>query len=93
MQFSNIVLHIGDFHYMKENFKVIGHLVRSSGFEDVIFQSGVCTSESLEGVLGGSHYNRAWRVHQPMLEALERLLYQRFLHEEKPRMSKDTALC
>ena len=43
---------------MKENFKVLGHLVRSSGFEDVIFQSG-----SLEGVLGGSHYNRAWRVH------------------------------
>ena len=34
--FSNIVIHIGDFHYIKENFKVIGKLIRSSGFEDII---------------------------------------------------------
>ena len=45
--------HIGDFHYTKENFKVIGKLIRSSEFEDVIYQSGVCTSGSLESVLGG----------------------------------------
>ena len=88
-QSSNIVLHIGDFHYMKEKFKFLGHLVRSSGFEDVIFQSRVCTSGSLEGVLVGSHYNRTWRVHQPMLEALERLLYERFLQDEKPKISKE----
>ena len=87
--FSNIVIHIGDFHYIKENFKVIGKLIRSSGFEDIIYQSGECTSGSLEGVLGGSHYNRAWRVHQPMLEALDRLLYERFILEEKADISSE----
>ena len=86
---SNTVIHIGDFHYIKENFKVIGKLIRSSGFEDIIYQSGVCTSGSLEGMLGGSHYNRAWCVHQPMLEALERLLYERFIQEEKPHISSE----
>jgi hypothetical protein len=44
---------------MKENFGVIGKIVKGSGFEDVIFQAGVCSTRSLNGVLMGSHYNRA----------------------------------
>ena len=34
----------------------------------------MCTSGSLKGVLSGSQYNRAWRIHH----ALERLLVIRF---------------
>ena len=34
---------------------------------------------SLNGVLAGSHYNRCWTVHAHLSEALERLLFQRFL--------------
>ena len=34
-----------------------------SGFEDVAFQSNLCTSGSLHGVMSGTHYNRAWIVH------------------------------
>ena len=56
--FKNVMIHLGDFHFMKENFGVIGKLIAGSGFEDVIFQSNVCASGSLEGVLAGSHYNR-----------------------------------
>ena len=44
--FKNIVIHLGDFHFMKENFKVIGNFVKGSGFEDVIYQASVCTSGS-----------------------------------------------
>ena len=57
-------------------------LVKDSGFEDIVFQSGVCTSGSLQGVLLGSHYNRGWTVHNAVSEALERLLLQRFLYDE-----------
>ena len=42
-KFSKIVLHIGDFHLMKEVFTMLGTLVKGSGFEDVIFQAGVCS--------------------------------------------------
>ena len=65
-------------------FQVLGTLVRDSGFEDVIFSSNICSSGSLQGVLAGSHYNRAWFVHEIFAEALERLLLTRFLVEEKP---------
>ena len=65
-------------------FQVLGILVRDSGFEDVIFSSNICSSGSLQGVLAGSHYNRAWFVHKIFEEALEQLLLTRFLVEEKP---------
>ena len=34
--FANIVIHPGDFHFLKENFKVIGCFISNSGFEDII---------------------------------------------------------
>ena len=34
-QFSNVVLHIADFCFMKEIFKVNQHIVRLSDFEDI----------------------------------------------------------
>jgi len=62
-------------------FKVIGRFVCDSGFENILFQSELCTSGSLNGVLCGSHYNRSWVVHNAVSEALERLLLFRFLGE------------
>ena len=61
-------------------------MVCDSGFEDVIYSSNVCSSGSLQGVLAGSHYNRAWFVHGNFSEVLERLLLTRFLVEEKPNI-------
>ena len=69
--------------------QILGLLVEGSGFEEVIYQSGICTSGSLSGALAGSHYNRAWRIHQTMCEAMERLLLKRFLHEIKPDVSDE----
>ena len=79
--FDNIIIHLGDFHFMKEIFSVLGMLVKGSGFEDIVFQSNLSSSGSLNGVLNGSCYNRCWKVHQHYAEALERLLYLRFLEE------------
>ena len=80
--FSNVVLHLGDFHFMKEIFTIIGNLVSGSGFEDIVFQAGVCSSGSLNGVLSGSHYNRGWTIHSVLSEALERLSFSMFLEQE-----------
>ena len=82
--FKNIVIHLGDFHFMKENFKVTGNFVKDSGFEDVIYQASVCTSGSLNSAMSGSHYNRGWIINIVTSEALERLLLKRFLQEIKP---------
>ena len=73
------MIHLGDFHYMKEGFILMGKFIGGSGFENVIFQSGTCSSGSMNGVISGSHYNRSWAVHGLFSEALERLLFERFL--------------
>ena len=73
------MIHLGDFHYMKEGFILMGKLIGGSGFEDVIFQAGICSSGSMNGVISGSHYNRSWAVHGLFSEALGRLLFERFL--------------
>ena len=49
---------------------VIGSLINGSGFQDLICQPKVCNSESLEGVVAGSHYNRCWYIHSTISEAL-----------------------
>ena len=77
--FDNVIVHLGDFHFMKEIFTVLGKLVKGSGFEEVVFQSNLSTSGSLNGVLSGSRHNRYWKVHEHFVEALERLLQERFL--------------
>ena len=40
-------------------------------FRDVVFQSGICSSGSLNGILVGSHYNWAWAIHSS-----KRILWQ-----------------
>ena len=78
-KFSNVLVHLGDFHFMKEIFNVVGTMIDGSGFDDIIFQANLCSSESLASVINGSHYNRCWRVDEPFAEALERLLMERFI--------------
>ena len=73
------------FHF---SFKIIGSLASGSGFEGVIYQAELCSSGSLQGVLVGSHYNRAWAVHTVLSEALERMLLTRFLAEKNPNLPK-----
>ena len=75
----NTAIHLGDFHYIKEAFAALPKLITGSGFEEIIYQSGICSVGSLNGVLAGSHYNRCWIVYAHLSEALERLLFQRFL--------------
>ena len=94
-RFKNVVIHLGDFHFMKEVFGVLGKVISGSGFEDVIFQSGLCSSGSLRGVVSGSHYNRCWTVHSHLAETLERLLFERFLTtiDEIPKVLEERPPC
>ena len=80
-RFNNVLIHLDDFHFLKENFNAIGRIIEGSGFDDTVFQAEVCSSVSLNGVLSGSHYNRSWTVHSIFSEALERLIFERFLEE------------
>ena len=62
-RFKNVFIHSGDFHFLKENFNLIGRIIEGSGFDGTVFQAEVCSSGSLNAILSGSHYNRPWTVH------------------------------
>ena len=40
-KFAKIVLHLGDFHFMKESFTILGTLVKGSGLK-TLFSKPVC---------------------------------------------------
>ena len=42
--YCDVVMHLGGFHFMKENFQVMGSIIAESGFEDIVYQSIVWKS-------------------------------------------------
>jgi len=84
-EFKNTIIHLGDFTFLKENCKTLGIMVKNSGFQDVVFCSGVCTygSLTLNGTLACSHYNCAWKINYIFRGLRKVSRYERFRHENK----------
>ena len=53
-------------------FGIIGSFFKGSGFEEMIFQLGLCTSGSIKSLISGKQYNRCWSIHESFSEALWR---------------------
>jgi hypothetical protein len=86
--FTNVFVHLGAFHIrpMCCYLGALGTFMAGSGFEEIILQAGVCASGSIAQVMSGKHFNRAMRVHVLMLDAVQRLLLDKFLlHSEADR--------
>ena len=66
---------------MNAYFGAIGTFVSRSGFEDILFQAGLCSAGNLNGVLSGKHYNRCWLLHKSSSEALIRLFQEQYVPE------------
>ena len=76
---SDILIHLGDFHTMMTFFGVIGAYVKGSGFEEIVFPAGLCSSGTINGVISGKQYNRCWLVHESLSEAINRLFIKQYL--------------
>ena len=70
VEFNDVLIHLRDFHGMKEFFSIIGKIIQGSGFEDIVYQAGFCTSGGTNGVLTGKCYNRSWVVHGSFAEGV-----------------------
>ncbi|KAL8610798.1 hypothetical protein ACOMHN_016781 [Nucella lapillus] len=77
-RFQSVVVRLGMFHFLCSYMAALGKLVRGSGLGDVIVQSGICASGSIEAVLAGKHYNRALRDMCPLLFAMDHHNYARY---------------
>jgi len=76
--YEKVVVNLGPFHTMCSYMGSLGKMMSGSGFEDIVVEAGLCASGSIEHVMSGKHYNRSMRVHQLMLDALERMLLRTF---------------
>ena len=76
--FSDVLVRMSVFHTTRSYLGALGKRLHCSGFEEILVESGICASGSINKVMSGKHYNRAMRVHKLTLEALERLLLKKF---------------
>ena len=61
---------IGTFHLIMGYYKMMGKKMEGSGFGDILLESGLISSGSLQGVLSGKNYSRATRCHKVLSEAM-----------------------
>ena len=76
--YKDVIIHLGVFHILCAYLKAIGKVMCGSGFEEVVIDSKICASGSIEKVMKDKHYNRSLRVYKTVMEALERLLFKAF---------------
>ena len=83
-----IVVSRGGFHITCTLLSVLGKRFGDAGLWDLLVESEVVSSGSVDGVLAGKHYKRALYAHKAVLEALFRSLWGQF--EEWVRSTADT---
>ena len=71
---------------------VAGHKCRGSGYAEILLEAELVTSGSLSGVLSGKSYAKSLFCLKTVGEAMERLLFERFVEEENVHVSDPAAL-
>lgn len=66
--FKRLVLRIGSFHTVCAFLAAIGKRFGDAGLADILVESGIVGSGSVNGVLEGKHYNRALRTHKVLFD-------------------------
>lgn len=78
-KYKNHIIMIGTFHLICAYMKAVGKKMSGSGLEEVFLESGLVGNGSIDGVMGGKHYDRAINCHTVILENLESLLLNQFV--------------
>jgi len=71
---------------------VTGHKCRGSGYSEILIEADLITSGCLNSVLKGKAYAKALFCLKTVCEAMERLLIERFIEEEKVEVTNPVAL-
>ena len=72
-KFANDKLEMGGMHRAMNFMGDIGHIMESSGFEDILVEANVYGSSTVQHAMKGKAYNRGVRIHKLMNEAMNRL--------------------
>ena len=72
-EIQNTVIRMGGFHIALNFLSVIGKILKDSGIEDLLIESGVYGCHTASMLLKGKSYNRGVHARKLVLEALLRL--------------------
>lgn len=88
-KFDNLFIHLGPFHIFFTLFKVIGKFIDNCGLTNVMADSELLASGSINSFLAGKHFNRCKRLHPMMSLSLQILHFQKFLEETNEELPED----
>ena len=84
-EFKDVIIHLGDFHAFMHPFSNCGKFVTNSGFEEIVYQSRMCSGGGKKPVLSGKSYTVCLRIHEVVAEAISRLFQEQY---DAPFISK-----
>ena len=75
---SNVVARMGGFHTSMTFLAIFGKRFGDAGRRDILFETGIVSAGSVDGVLNVKHCNQAIRAHKTVAEALFRVHWLQF---------------
>lgn len=79
LRFDNLFIHIGAFHIMMAYFKAIGKFIDNCGLSNIMVDTEMLASGSVNAFITGKHFNRCKRLHPLVSLAIEILHFERFM--------------
>lgn len=76
--FDNLFIHIGPFHIMMAYFKAIGKFIDNCGLTNIIVDTELLASGSVNGFITGKHFNRCKRLHPLAALSIQIMHYESF---------------
>ena len=78
-KYDKSFINFGAFHITLTYFASLGFILEESGGPQILIESEVLASGSLNGFISGRHYNRCKRLHPLLTQAMKRLHFKQFV--------------
>lgn len=88
-RFDDLFIHLGPFHVILAYFKAIGKFIIDCGLSEIMIESELLASGSMNGFIAGKHFNRCKRLHPLMALGLKILHFRSFLEQEKIKITEE----
>ena len=77
---EKLVIRLGVFHTAISFLGCLGKRFRDAGLRDIVIESEIIATGSVNGVFTGKHYNREVRVHKLVAEAIQHMRLTAYLN-------------
>lgn len=91
-QFDNVFINLEQFHIEMAFFKVVGKVFDNCGVTNIMIDSDLLATGSVNGFISGKHFNLCKRLHPIAAIGLQILHFEAFLKDEKIEILEDVLI-